>query len=342
MKWIRSFVPTGLFVLGLASTTTVGIALAQDEEEKKADQPRPAATQKSAPKATTTNKAPAAAAKDAIKDAKEDAKDDAREAGKDEAKATATEKQAKAALGAKYEAEGETLSVTTVEQTGILGQAGLRAKDRIISIDGRPFKNPRHIDAYLWAQSGRMVPVIIERGGQRYTVTANIPQHGATSGWLGVYLDEGDADTQGARVTQVYPTSPASRAGLHVGDVITQIDDQKIEGSAEAVMLIRDFQPQAQVNFVVSRNNEEMKIPVTIGSRQDFAGGFQGGQQNERYQSNYQGQGNDDNQQFSGVPPYAMQLEQDRRNAEQHERIEDEIRLLREEIKQLRELLEKK
>ncbi len=335
MKWIRTFVPTGLFVLGIASTTAMGIAFAQDDEEKKQpEQPKPAATQKAAPKATTTNKA--APSDDAKKDDE-----------KADANATATEKQAKAALGAKYEAEGEALNVTTVEQNGILGQAGLRAKDRIISIDGRPFKNPRHIDAYLWAQSGRMVPVIIERGGQRYTVTAAIPQHGANSGWLGVYLDEGDADTQGARVTQVYPSSPAARAGLQVGDVITQIDDQKIEGSAEAVMLIREFQPQAQVNFTVSRNNEETKIPVVIGSRRDFAAqGFHGGPQNERYQANYQGQGqgqgNDDYQQFQGVPPYAMQLEQDRRNAEQHERIEDEIRMLREEIKQLRALIEKK
>lgn len=301
MKWIRSCIPTGLFVLGLASTAAVGMAWAQDDEEKKPDQPKPAATQKTAPKATTTTKTTIAADKD-------DAKDDA--------KASATEKQAKAALGAKYEGEGDQgLTVTTVDQNGILGHAGLRAKDKIVSIDGRPFKNARHIDAYLWAQGGRMVPVIIERGGQRFTVTANIPQHAANSGWLGVYLDEGDADTQGARITQVYPASPAARAGLHVGDVITQIDDQKIEGSAEAVMLIREFQPQAQVNFTVSRNNEETKIPVTIGSRREFAAqGFQGGPQNDRYQSSYQGQGQDDDEshQFNGVPPHAMQLDKEK------------------------------
>jgi len=191
----------------------------------------------------------------------------------------------------------------------------------------------------------------------------NMPQHGQNSGWLGVNLDEGDADTKGqanvkgARVTQVYPSGPAARAGLQQGDVITQINQQPVESAADAVILIRELQPQAQAEFVVMRDQEELKIPVTVGSRansgyQSFYRGqqppnFQQGQfdpNDQRFAGNEQFQGNQQygNDPFNGIPPHAMELEQTRRLAEQNERIENELTQLREEIKQLRELLQKK
>ncbi|MDB5340439.1 MAG: serine protease DegS [Planctomycetaceae bacterium] len=341
MKWIRSFVPASLFALGIASTAALGIAFAQDQDEK------PAQNKNNA----TQNQKNGSAAKDASKNAA-----DRSAADKNSDEKTPAENQRAAALGAQFEAKGDQgISASTVDQNGMLGHAGLKQNDRIISADGRNFSNSRQFEAYLWAQSGRTVPVIIERGGKQYTIQALIPQHGTNSGWLGVFLDEGDPNTPGARIAQIYPSGPAARSGLHLGDVIKQIDDQQIAGSADAVMLIREFQPQAQVNFTIERGKEEMKIPVTIGSRRDFQQNFQGGPQSARYQSSYQGQGqgqqqgqqaqgqdNEDFNQFNGVPPHAMQLESERRNFEQHERIEDEIRQLREEIKQLRALLEKK
>jgi membrane-associated protease RseP (regulator of RpoE activity) len=177
-------------------------------------------------------------------------------------------------------------------------------------------------------------------------------------GWLGVFLDEGDPNIQGARVTQVYPSGPAARAGIQLGDVITQINQQKVGGSADAVMLIREMQPQAHVELAVMRNKEELKIPVVLGSRQQsgyqsFYGGqgqFPPGQfaQGQFGQGQFpQGQGNGQQgypgeNQFQGVPPHAMQLESERRNFEQHERIEEEIRALRAEVQEIRKLLEKK
>ncbi len=351
MKWIRSFVPASLFAVGVASTAALGIAFAQDQDEK------PAQNKNNATQNQNQNQKTGAAAKDASKNSADKSAAD-KNADRNSDEKTPAENQRAAALGAQFEAKGDQgISAASVDQNGMLGHAGLKQDDRIISADGRNFNNSRQFEAYLWAQSGRTVPVIIERGGKQYTIQAVIPQHGTNSGWLGVFLDEGDPNTPGARIAQIYPSGPAARSGLHLGDVIKQINDQQIAGSADAVMLIREFQPQAQVNFVIERGKEEMKIPVTIGSRRDFQQNFQGGPQNARYQSSYRGQGQDqqpqgqgqqaqgqdqEDNQFNGVPPHAMQLESERRNFEQHERIEDEIRQLREEIKQLRALLEKK
>lgn len=317
----------------------------------------PAAPSKTAPR---TNRDPAASAAN---------RDPAAAANRAQPKAAQGERQAteqqRAALGAKIEAQGDQgLRVTTVEQNGIWAKSGLRQNDVIISAEGYTFNNPRQFDAWLWSQSGRQIPVIIDRGGQRYTIQVAMPQHGADLGWVGVNLDEGDADqksdavTKGARVTQVYPNGPASRSGLLPGDVITKINDQPIEGAADAVLQIRELQPQTKAMFAVLRDKEEMNLEIMVGSRatsgyQSSYGpppNFQQGQfnpndprfagQHQQGQQQYQGQqgGN----MWQGVPQHAMQLEHHRRLAEQNERIETELIQLREEVKKLRELLEKK
>jgi hypothetical protein len=370
MKWMRSLVPQVL--LGAAiSLSASGFTIAAQDENAKPEQPAPEAkaTQNDAPqpdasetktpaeqpdraappeRATTDRNAPQE------RPDRPPPKNAANRNRADQNNQAATERQRTAILGAKFDAAAQTgtaqagITVTSVDQNGLLSQAGLRQNDRIVSADGRAFANPRQFEAYLWAQAGRSVPVIIERGGQRYTVQAAIPMHSMESGWLGVFLDEGDANDKGARVTQVYPSGPAARAGLQVGDVVRQINDQQISGSADAVMVIREFQPQAQIELLVARDDQELKIPVTLGSRGRFnyQSGYAGAQQDFLGQQQGQpGFGNDQqfgNDQFNGVPPHAMQLEHDRRVAEQHERIEEELRLLREEVKQLRELLEKK
>lgn len=322
MKWMRLFVPKGLALAGIVSATVVGIAVAaqnQDEPQNNQPQPAPAAAQK-APAVTTDTPAPGTV---------------------DRAQPKANQRPV--TLGAQFEAQGnQGLRITTIEQNGALAQSGLKQNDRVISIDGLSFSSPRQVEAYLWAHAGRPLPFVVDRGGQQVTIQSTIPMPTSEGGWLGVFLDEGDPNVKGARVTQVYPAGPAARGGLHIGDVITQIDTKPVTHSADAVMLIRELQPKSEIVLTVVRGKEEEKITVVVGSRnnsvyQSFYGGSQ--QQNSQFG---QQPGDPNMQQFHGVPPYAMQLENDRRMAEQHERIEDEIRLLREEIQKLREALQKK
>jgi len=243
------------------------------------------------------------------------------------------------------------LEVTAVTEGSAAAQAGFQQNDRILAIDGRGFRSQRQVNAYLAAQWGRPVPVLIERNGQRMTIQYALPANNDDHAWLGVYLEEPETsdNVKGARITQVFPSGPASRAGLHVGDNITRINDQKIEESSDLVSYLQEQKAQAQAQFVVTRNNQEMKVPVMLGSRNDsfpqnhqagYRGGYEQGQQGgQRWDDRGQAYSHDP---YSHIPPYAMQLEQERRTAEQHERIESEIRALREEIAKLREELKKK
>jgi S1-C subfamily serine protease len=309
--------PVPFYVLAIASISVVGIAIAQQNPRKAARQnanaqAQPGQTQPGQPGA--------------------------------EGQPQPTD------LGAQFEAQGnDGLHAKSVDPKGAFAQAGLQQNDKIIGVEGYAFNNPRQLDAFLWSQAGRPVPVMIEREGKRYTIEVNVPMASAQGAWLGVYLSENDPNAKGARVTQVYPGGPASRAGVQMGDVIMQINKQPIAGSADAVMILREFKPQAKVDLAIHRNNEDMDIPVVLASRhfgyQSQYGPGQGGQPGQPGQPGQgdpNGQGEDDHNQFHQIPPHAMQLEHDRRSAEQHERIEDEIRQLRDEVRKLRELLEKK
>lgn len=242
-------------------------------------------------------------------------------------------------LGFEVTAQGDQgLRISNVEENSAAAQAGLKQNDRIVSIDGRTFTGVRQLQAYVSGQGGRRVPIIVDRDGQQYTVQFTPAMFDADSAWLGVYLEEGDANMKGARITHVYPAGPAARAGLYAGDIVTQIAGQQIDGSADLVATVQQMEPKKQVEFVILRNERESKIPVVLGSRDAFAA------------RNFERPENGDDQQpaqtdrddFDDVPPYAMHLEHDRRAAEQHQRIENEIRLLREEIAKLREDLKRK
>ncbi len=250
-------------------------------------------------------------------------------------------------LGLQVQPQGnQGLQVSKLEENSIAAKAGLQANDHILSVDGRQFTSGRQLDAYLASQGGRRVPLVIDRNGQRSTVYVTPNPIAGDTAWLGVYLEESDAASQGARITQVYPSGPAARAGLQAGDTITQIDDQKVEGPADVITIVQESEPQAKTQFSIIRNEQEMNIPVVLGSREHFV------PPNNPYGQYGNGNGHGDHSQFAppqgagqdfeDVPPHAMQLEHDRRLAEQHQRIEQEIQALREEIHQLREELKKK
>ena len=257
------------------------------------------------------------------------------------------EKRRAIALGMQVETQGDQLLVKSVQDNSLAAQAGIRQNDKVISVDGRTFANVRELDAYLASQNGRRVPIVVERDGQRMTLNFTAPQLPGDTAWLGVFLQEAEPNAKGVQVTQIYPTGPGARAGLRPGDTIVQIDQKQLAAPADLIALIQESEPQQQMDFTILRDNQQMKIPVTLGSRQDFRPQANG------YQANYpqtyanggqppNGEFGNEQDEFSDVPPHAMGLEHDRMIAEQHQRIEDEIRQLREEIQKLREDLQNK
>ncbi len=74
----------------------------------------------------------------------------------------------------------------------------------------------------------------------------------------------GDSTAMGAVVTQVDPNSPGAKAGLEIGDVITEVNGQKVNDSGELQVYVGQQKPGTKVELTVLRNGKTQTMPVTL------------------------------------------------------------------------------
>lgn len=72
----------------------------------------------------------------------------------------------------------------------------------------------------------------------------------------------------GVYITRVAENSPASRAGLQAGDIITKIGDAELDETHSYVNALFEYQPGDRVNLKVVRGNQTIQIEVTLGEAQ--------------------------------------------------------------------------
>jgi serine protease Do len=95
-----------------------------------------------------------------------------------------------------------------------------------------------------------------------------------TRAWLGVYIQDVIPGMEkqlgvreGALVTEVVPNSPAAKAGIRAGDVITAVDDQKIRNSNDLQMAIMYRRPGARVTVTLVRDKKALVLSVILEER---------------------------------------------------------------------------
>jgi serine protease Do len=111
------------------------------------------------------------------------------------------------------------------------------------------------------------------------TVDTLIRDGKVTHGYMGIgisdvtpenakFFDVNDAS--GAVVTQVEPDSPAGKAGLKVGDVITELDGKKVSDAGELQVEVGQKRPGTTIKLEVMRDGKTVNLPITLeamGSR---------------------------------------------------------------------------
>ena len=92
---------------------------------------------------------------------------------------------------------------------------------------------------------------------------------GATreEGFLGVSLGMRTDGGTGAVVTEVTPGSPAGDAGLKVGDVVLEVNNQPITGQGGLIAVIRDGAPGDEVDITVQRGAQRLTLTATLEAR---------------------------------------------------------------------------
>jgi len=77
-------------------------------------------------------------------------------------------------------------------------------------------------------------------------------------------------DANGAVITEVQPDSPGAKAGLKVGDVITELDGNKVTDAGQLQMEVGQKRPGSKIALEVMRDGRSLNLPVTLeelGSR---------------------------------------------------------------------------
>jgi serine protease Do len=82
-------------------------------------------------------------------------------------------------------------------------------------------------------------------------------------GFLGVKTEKDN----GAKVTEVTAGSPAEKAGLKVGDIITKIDDVAVTSPEDLSKAVGAYKPNEKVTITYTRNKKSQKVTTTLGKR---------------------------------------------------------------------------
>ncbi len=100
-------------------------------------------------------------------------------------------------------------------------------------------------------------------------------------GWLGVTVAEVTAEKakelklpaeRGVLLSEVQADSPAAKAGLKVNDVITEVNGQRVEGTAQFARIVREIPPGRTVQLTLWREGRAHSLAVQLGS---FRGQFE-------------------------------------------------------------------
>ncbi|MCL6612093.1 MAG: trypsin-like peptidase domain-containing protein [Peptococcaceae bacterium] len=174
----------------------------------------------------------------------------------------------------------------------------ISAKGRPITVQDRQYKNLLQTDASINpGNSGG--PLLNTRGqviGINTAVSASaqgigfaiptstvkpvldslINQGKITRPWLGVYIQSLNKEiaqslkldrSEGAVVTSVVEGGPADNAGITHGDVIVEINNNKVANAGDLTDLVGKMQPGQKAVVGIYRGGKKMSIDVTIGEK---------------------------------------------------------------------------
>jgi serine protease Do len=122
------------------------------------------------------------------------------------------------------------------------------------------------------SQAQRVAQMIIRDGRVRHAwlgVAIGDVKDGVKLGADGEPEQKGQTAKSGparaAWVSQVLPNGPASQAGVHVGDIVTQIDKQKIETAADVVDYVSGQKVGDKVKLTLLRDGRPSTVQVSLG-----------------------------------------------------------------------------
>jgi serine protease Do len=165
--------------------------------------------------------------------------------------------------------------VTEVVADSPAERAGLQKNDVIVEFDGKPVRDDGRFRLIVAnTEVGRKIPVVVVRGDKRREMTVTLGEKPGeevlavaptrNDGWLGLRVDAVESgDEEGVVVVDVEPGSPADRAGIRRGDVITEVYSRKVANLRDYVEVSEKLKERKEpIAFLVRRERASRYIPV--------------------------------------------------------------------------------
>jgi serine protease Do len=151
----------------------------------------------------------------------------------------------------------------------------------LVNLDGEVVGN----NTAIYSQSGGYmgigfaIPVNLARG-----IQASLQKNGKVErGWLGISIQSVSRDmaealgqkvpeggiVRGALIGDVVPDSPAEKAGLQRGDLVTRIDGAEVKDANDLMNRVALLIPGSKAELTVIRGGKERKITVSVGKRDE-------------------------------------------------------------------------
>lgn len=190
---------------------------------------------------------------------------------------------------------GNPFGVGQTVTMGIVGATSRAVFGRSVGLEYEDFLqtdaaiNPGNSGGALVDAEGRLIGIntaILSRGGGNNGVGFAVPvnlarsvmesivQHGrVVRGFMGVNIQDitpalaeefGLKESTGALVAEVTPRSPAEKAGIKSGDVITRFDGREVRDSRQLKLMVGQTAPDREVAVSVVREGKARDLKVTL------------------------------------------------------------------------------
>ncbi|MFA6267961.1 MAG: Do family serine endopeptidase [Pseudolabrys sp.] len=132
------------------------------------------------------------------------------------------------------------------------------------------------VNTAIFSPSGGSVGIAFDIPAETVkTVISQLREHGSvTRGWIGVQIQPVTQDiadslglkkTQGALVAEPQDGSPAQKAGIKAGDVITAVNGEEVKDARDLAKKIGALQPKQEVKLAVVHDGSEKTVSLTLG-----------------------------------------------------------------------------
>ncbi len=174
--------------------------------------------------------------------------------------------------------------ISNVDPNGPSEKAGLKRGDVIVSFQGKDVKDSKNLP-YIVSSTpvGTNAEVVVIRNGERKTFHVKLgerPSSGEEMAEnqssklnLGLQVEAltpeiarryGISDTEGLLVVNVDYNSPAGEAGLMRGDIILEVDRQKMRTEDDFDRKLKDYKPGDKILLLIKRRNTTIYTTLKI------------------------------------------------------------------------------